>query len=63
MKAGYNIYNAPTWNDQRFFVVSNLEGFNSISIYGFKYLPKRYSSDIGVWKIKTIKNKKTWEQL
>ena len=55
MKAGYNVYNAPTWNEQRFFVVSNYDFLNHISIYGFKYLPKRYSSDIGVWKIKQLK--------
>jgi hypothetical protein len=57
MEANYTVYNGPTWNEQRFFVVANMEGLNSISIYGFKYLPKRYTSDIGVWKIKQLKNK------
>jgi len=57
MKANYTVYNAPTSNEQRFFVVANMKGFNSVSIYGFKYLPKRYTSDIGVWKIKQLKNK------
>lgn len=55
MRAGYMVYNGDLWSEQRFFVVANYAPLNFIKTYGFKYMPNKTKYDIGVWKIKQLK--------
>jgi hypothetical protein len=56
MKAGYKVENGKNWSEQKFFIASNYHHMNFIKIYGFSNMPKKSEYDIGVWKIKQLKN-------
>jgi len=56
MKAGYKVESSLFWSKQKFFVVANYHPMNFIKIYGFNNIPKKSKYDIGVWKIKQLKN-------
>jgi len=57
MKTNYVIVNGFTWSGQKLFIVSNYQPLNKIVTMGFSKYPTINLYDIGVWKIKQLKNK------
>jgi len=57
MTSNFTVKNGFFFEGQTRFVVSNYSAINLVTVYGFSMKTEIRPNDVGVWKIKTNKNK------